>query len=360
VGLLLPSKLTSAKYGETARRTLVKETSIAYLHRVADEDAARFKATTYPFAVVVRKERPDEGHVVHLDFAKRSAVPQSALDAPGSWTLLPLSVRAALDEFRFSGQSLANLAPPVLGLKTGANDVFVGRLLESHGETVAVELGSRRVILEESLIRPALRGRDIRAFRACANRIILWTHDDAGKPLDSLPRKASRYFEQQSALLRLRKDYRAGPPWTVFRVTGAISKHRVVWSDIARRPRAVALDETEAKSAIPLNSCYLAPVTDADAALVTAATMNSIWARALATAYADEARGGYRRINSRVAAQIPIPAAGPKRDTLAAFSRLLHNQTDADNNDVDEMVADALDLSSRTRTALRTLAEDHS
>jgi adenine-specific DNA-methyltransferase len=360
VGLLLPSKLTSAKYGETARRTLVKETSIAYLHRVADQDAARFKATTYPFAVVVRKERPDDGHVVHLDFGKSSAVPQSALDVPGSWTLLPLRVRAALDEFRSSGESLGTLAPPVLGLKTGANDVFVGRLLESYGETVAVELGSRRVILEESLVRPALRGRDIRAFRACSNRILIWTHDDAGKPLHSLPRKASRYFEQQSTLLRSRKDYRAGPPWTVFRVTGAISEHRVVWSDIAQSPRAVALDETEARSAIPLNSCYLAPVTDAKVALVTAATMNSTWARALATACADEARGGYRRINSRVAAQIPIPAAGPKRDRLAEFSRLMHNQTDADNNDVDEMVADALDLSSKTRTALRTLAANHS
>jgi hypothetical protein len=356
VGLLLPSKLTSAKYGETARRSLVKETSIAYLHRVGDKDAASFKATTYPCAIVVRKEPPDEEHLVHLDFVKEGWVPQSALDAPGSWTLLSLSVRAALDELLSSGQPLGAVAPPVLGLKTGANDIFVGRLLESFGETVAVELGSQRVVLESSLVRPALRGRDIRPFRAYSNRVILWTHDEAGNPLQILPRKASRYFSQRSTALRSRKDYKTGPPWCVFRVTGAISKHRVVWSDIARRPRAVALDETHAKSAIPLNSCYLAAVPDPKTALVVAATMNSIWAHALATAYADEARGGYRRINARVASHMPIPVTGPKHDGLAEFSRLMHNQTNAEDYDVDEMVADALDLSTKTRTALRELS----
>ncbi|UCD24681.1 MAG: hypothetical protein JSW51_01835, partial [Gemmatimonadota bacterium] len=262
----------------------------------------------------------------------------------------------AIDELRSSGRPLGTITAPVLGLKTGANEVFVGRLLESLGETVAVELGGQRVVLESSLVRPALRGRDIRAFRTYANRIILWTHDETGEPLRVLPCKARRYFLRQSAILRSRKDYRTGPPWSVFRVAGAISKHRVVWSDISRRPRAVALDETDAKSGIPLNSCYLAPVGDAKTALVVAATMNSTWAHALVTAYADEARGGYRRVNSRVASQIPIPVTGPKQDKLAELSRLMHNQTNVENYDVDEVVADALDLSAKTRTTLRELS----
>jgi hypothetical protein len=189
---------------------------------------------------------------------------------------------------------------------------------------------------------------------------MLWTHDAAGEPLHELPDKASRYFDRHASLLRARKDYRAGPPWTVFRLTGAIAEHLVVWSDIARSPRAVALEETEARSAIPLNSCYLCVAPDAATALVIAATMNSIWSRALTVACADEARGGYRRINSRVAAQIPIPAAGRERDALVDLSRSAHSQRhDHNSSDVDEMVADGLGLSDKARAALRKLATDH-
>ncbi|UCG86727.1 MAG: N-6 DNA methylase [Gemmatimonadota bacterium] len=356
VGLLLPSKITSAAYAETARRALVRETSIAYLHRVGKRDAARFKATTYPLAIVVRKESPNDTTALRLDFAGERSLLQHRLDAPGSWILLPARARSALDELLSSGTALGRVCPPMLGVKTGANDVFVGELLEAVGEFAMVRFGAHRAVVERMMLRPALRGRDIRPFSTVRNRVLLWTHDERGRPLRTLPRKAARYLKRHADRLRSRKDYRSGPLWTVFRVGGAVSNHRVVWSDIARCPRAVALDETDSQEAIPLNTCYVVAAPDGEVALAIAATLNSTWARALSIASADEARGGYRRINARVAARLPIPSASTKRTELAQLSLSCHKRENVDTDQLDDAVADALGLSAPARSRLRSLA----
>jgi adenine-specific DNA-methyltransferase len=356
VGLLLPSKITSAAYGETARRALVRETSIAYLHRVGRRDAACFKATTYPLALVIRKKRPDVKTVVQLDFAGEHSLPQHRLDVPGSWTLLPSKAHRALEELLSSGTALGGLCPPMLGVKTGANDVFVGKLMEEVGNAATVMFGARREIVERTVLKPALRGRDIRPFSVISNRVLLWTHDECGLPLQTLPPRAARYLKRQNERLLSRRDYRSGPLWTVFRVAAAVSSNRVVWSDIARYPRAVAVDETNFKNAVPLNTCYVVAAPDREAALAIAATLNSTWARALSIASADEARGGYRRINARVVARLPIPVADTKRTALAQLSLLRHKRDNGDTDELDEAVADALGLSGSTRTTLRALA----
>ncbi len=359
VALLVPSKIISAAYGETARRGLVRETSIAYVHRVPDKDAARFGATTYPLALVVKKERPPPNHTVQLGFARRRSLPQRALDTPGPWILLPGGIRGALREFRASGRPLRTVAPPILGVKTGADKIFLGQLVATDGSTAEVQFGNHRITIERSSLRPALRGRDVRAFSAKPQRVILWAHDGSGAPLRHLAPRAAGYVKQQSPLLLRRSDYRTGPLWSVFRIRGATADNRVVWPDIARRPRAVALDETEAHTAIPLNTCYVAPAPDRETALVITAVLNSIWAMAFAAVSADEARGGYRRMNAHVIEQIPVPDGGLARVALTELSQRAHRHEHVTNEDLDEAVADALGLSARTRRHLRALAADH-
>jgi hypothetical protein len=244
----------------------------------------------------------------------------------------------------------------MLGVKTGANGVFVGKLIDTVGEVATVMFGARRTVVERAVLKPALRGRDIRPFSAVSNRVLLWTHDVDGRALEVLPPRATRYLKQHAEALRSRRDYRKGPLWTVFRVGSAVSRNRVVWSDIARCPRAVALDETHARRSVPINTCYVVSAPDREAALAIAATLNSTWARVLSIASADEARGGYRRINARVAARLPIPTAGAKRAALAKLSLLCHRRGNVDTDELDEAVADALDLSGPARALLRSLA----
>lgn len=356
VGFLVPSKLASSGYGQVAREHLVRETTITHLHRVPEREATAFGATTYPLAVVLRKRRPPADHRVRLGFRSDQCVAQRGLQGVGPWILVPDPARGALAELRASGRPLGEIAQPALGIKTGADAVFVGVLRRLRNGLGVVEFGGRPVELEADLLRPAVRGRDVRPYRAAPSRVLLYAHHASGRPLPRLPPLAARYISAHASELHRRADQRDGPPWEVYRVRAALATHRVIWADIARRPVAVALDETEVPRALPLNTCYVAPAPDREAALVIAAILNSTWAAALAAVTADEARGGYLRINARVASTLPVPPHGVARTRLAELSADAHRFPPADLAALDDAVADALALSGPVRAALRAVA----
>ncbi len=360
VGLLLPSKITSAGYGETMRRGLVSETTIEYVHRVSEHDSARFGATTYPLALVVKQDKASPRHHVHLGFETTETVHQASLDTPGPWILLASRSRDALEEFRLAGKPLGEISPPMLGVKTGADRLYLGRIVEESNSLAEVAFKDRQVALEQTLLRPVLRGRDVRRFCSQPSGVIIWCYDGDGAPLRSLPVNASNYFEQCARAAQMRSDYRGGPVWAVFRTRCALEDHRVVWPDIVQRPRAVVLEETRTPSAIPLNTCYVAAAPDRETALVVAAVLNSLWAAAFFTANADEARGGYRRINARVAQLLPVPQPGSSHAQLAELSKRVHENEGFKEEDLDSAVADALGLSKQTQDVLRSLVDDSS
>ena len=355
VALLVPSKVATAAYGQAARAHMVRETTIAYLHRVSDKEASGFGATTYPLVTVLKKERAPADHVVQLSAGNDATVPQRSLASEQTWLLVPDRARAALEDLRAAGRPLEQVAAPSLGLKTGADRMFVGELRQTNGALAAVVLDGAAVWLETAILRPALRGREIRPFRAASRRMLLTGYGASGDCLAQLPARAAAYVAARANRLRARADYVRGPAWMLFRVRTALRPNRVVWPDIARTPVAVALDETSCNLAVPLNTCYVAGAPDRETALAIAAVMNSTWARAAAVAAADEARGGYRRINARVAGTFPVPGAGPATAALCALSAAAHLGQLPTQDDLDEAVADALQLSAPTRAALRQL-----
>lgn len=357
IGLLLPSKITTAGYGETARAHLVREVTVRYLHRVSEPEARGFGATIYPLALVARRSPPPRDHRIRLGFDAKEGVTQQSLTGPGPWILVPDRSRDAVEAFRASAPGLGEIAPPALGAKTGADAILVGRALRSDGVVATVRFADGEVLIEEDVLRPALRGRDVAPFTARPVRVVLWGLDQTGRPLATLPPLARRYVRRHAARLRRRTDFRRGPPWTVFRTRAATTQHRVVWPDLARRPRAVLLEET-APEAIPLNTCYVAPAPDRETGLVIAAVLNSTWSRATVWVSADEARGGYRRINARAVARLPVPGRKDGRGALAELSAVAHRRA-VPQDELDDAVAAALDLSARTRRALSALVRDH-
>jgi len=358
VGLLVPSKLASAGYGESARRGVVRETMIAYVHRVPAREAARFGATTYPLAIVVRKGAAPSDHHVTLGFDGRASLPQRSLDRPGPWVLAPSKVCEALDEFRNSGAPLGAVAKPMLGVKTGVDRCFVGKLIRRDEPVSLVSLEGKEVQIETSLLRPALRGRDVRNFEVNPNEVIVWCYDEQGSPLRDLPKYAARYFEACSSVLRARSDFRAGPTWAVFRTRCVFSNNRVVWPDIARAARAAVLEATQSASAIPLNSCYVTGAREIETSLAIAAVLNSSWATAFFYAFADEASNGYRRINARAARLLPVPSKKRIRNQLAEIAQRAHRHEEFSIDRLDETVAQALGLSTRTENTLRAMVSD--
>ncbi len=355
VGLLLPSKVLSAGYGEIARRHLVKEHTIAYVHRVPANETVRFGATAYPVALVLRNLPPEPKHCVRLGFGNSRSLPQSELNSTGPWILLNTSGRCAIRDFEASGVPLRDVATPMLGVKTGANGIFVGTITAEHSDRPIVAFGCGERGIEAKLLRPAIRGRDVNEFRVTPRRVILWCYDRDGDVLARLPRGATEHIERNVAALKDRADYKHGPLWSLFRTRCVQGKHRVVWRDIDRQPRAVVLDESEYPDAIPLNTCYVARAPDRETAHAIAAVFNSTWTTALIRTLADEARGGFRRINARAVATIPVPVSKSKRGALAALSLRAHRTQHVNHEEVDEAVADALDISTRTRQTLRSL-----
>jgi hypothetical protein len=358
VGLLLPSKVTSAGYAETARRALVRETSLVCVHRVRERAVREFRAAVYPLALVARRQTPAPGHELRLDFEARGTVAQGALATGGPWVLAGHRARRALERLCAAGSPLGAAAPPMLGVKTGADPVFLGRAGNEANGVCLVRFDDQDVPLEAAVLRPAVRGRDLRPFHVVGGPVVVWPYDRAGLLLATLPPLAARWLRRHRALLERRSDFRGGPAWTLFRTTAAFARHRVAWPDLARAAHAVALDVAIAGS-VPLNTCYVSVVPDEAAALALAAVLNSTWIRALLHLRADEARGGYRRHNTRAMAAVPLPPDGAARSRLVDLSRHAHQTHDICQQDLDRAVAQALGLDAGTCADLAAVARDH-
>lgn len=322
LGLLVPAKLATSGYAEPLRRHVALETRIARI-APASEAAAAFGAAVYPLALVAARRPPrvSERVILGLGDADGGHTTQGALQQPGPWILQPDADRVARrlrDELPTVGERWA----PILGVKTGADEVF---LVDSPCE------GSR----------PALRGRDCGRWRVEVRMHLLWTHELDGRVRIRLSGPMAARLDAVTDRLTQRADYRGGPPWQLFRLGLAIAPHRVVWPDLARRLSA----SVPGPEVAPLNTVYGIVTRTADEAHALAALFNCRWYTALAGLRADPARGGFRRFNARVIRVLPLPPAGnPVWPRLAEWGRRAEVDDDA--------VAECLGLDARDRRTL--------
>lgn len=354
VALLLPGKLVTAGYGDALRRHLRDRTTILRLHRIPDADAQAFGATTYPLACVVRKADPVDGHRTLVGSGSTAWLSQHRLPDRGPWILIPDAERDAVELYCAAGAPLGTVAEPHLGVKTGADRLLVGSITTQHGGEAQVRFPAAGVIqIETEALRPGLRGRDVQRFGSHPRCVVLWGHDASGAVRPSLPPHAAAYVAARAKDLRERADYRSGPVWQVFRTGPAVELHRVVWPDIARRIRAVAIDQTDPDS-VPLNTCYVSAFPTREAALAATCVLNSSWSAAFVTVAADEARGGFRRCNARIVGRIPMPDQR-HHATLAALALRAHEGDYVSADEVDAAVAASLDLPSAVCSRLASM-----
>jgi hypothetical protein len=341
VALLLPAKLGTAEYARTARRVLSEQFTLHSSADLSTRAATSFDATVYPMALVARRQAPIQGHGVRdrLDPAHDPPLPQAAIAGGGPWILIGSGARQAIEAVRGDRETVGQRFTIQLGVKTGANEVFL----------------DPSAPVEANLIRWAIRGRDVRPFMARGSVRLLWTHDASGEPLTRLPPRTAEYLTAHSATLRARADFTGGPAWTLFRTGSALAPHRVVWSDMARRLSAAALTGPIESSRIPLNTCYVIPLPSGAAARRLAAWLNSTWIRAVARTGATPARGGYSRFDARTVGALPLVDSAltdPALEELARQGAAGLNIQEA----LDELCAAHLGLSAREREALVELA----
>jgi hypothetical protein len=231
-------------------------------------------------------------------------------ESPGSPILLiPPDVRAAFDAVRNAGTPMAAsvIGRPTLGVKCGCNDAFI----------VAGDSWST------TSRRPVVRGESLGIWRTGPlDESIVWTHGDDGRALATLPAPVLAHLLPWRRRLIARSDLHPGDAWwSLFRVEAASTqRHRVVWADLARTPRAVFLPRGD--RTVPLNSCYVAACDDETDALAFCALLNSPLAAAWLAVLAEPARGGYRRFLGWTMSLLPIPRQWDQvKQALAELTR---------------------------------------
>ncbi len=342
LALLLPAKIATASYAQVLRAQLAERCTLHTIADLSDDPTARFAATTYPAALIATRTPPAADHRVRLtlDGGPAVSIPQHRLSSGGPWVLAAPALLEALEQLRGGHPRLGERLTPQLGVKTGANVLFLDPPTE----------------IEPALIRLALRGRDLRPFGARASVRLFFPHDASGAVYPRLPAAAARHAARHDAALRARVDYQDGPPWTLFRVRPALAPHRVVWPDLARRLSAAALGGPAAGALIPLNSCYVVALPDARSALALSAWLNSTWIGVMARATADLAANGFARFNARVAAELPLP---DKVLTDPILTRLAERGAAGDDiqEELDALVAQYLSLAAGARAVLTAAAD---
>ena len=337
VAFLLPVKVATAGYARVMRRALAEQHALHVIADLEDLPEARFRAVTYPALLIASRGAPVGEHQVRLSVTGNGGAfwPQRALAGGVAWQIGQPALLSALAEVKGDHPTVGERFTPQLGVKTGANEIFLDPPAE----------------LEAVVIRRALRGRDLGAFRAEGGVRLFYPHGADGNPLGRLPPAATRHVMRHGSMLRGRADYAEGPHWRLFRVQGAMGRFRVIWPDLARTLLAVALTEADEELLVPLNSCYVIATRDRDTALSLAAWFNCTWIREAARAAADRAASGFARFNARVVRDLPLP---PRVFSEPALRRIAVAAARGDDfqEELDELCGSVLALSPASRAAL--------
>jgi methylase of polypeptide subunit release factors len=340
IGLLLPGKLWKSLAGGSVRTFVNKAGTIRVLE---DFSAAKaiFDAATYPSLLVAAKhsERVERRRqllqaIVHRrsgTFHWNMSAEMLPLDhSVGSpWLLVPREVRAAFDIVAARGIQMADshFGRPLLGVKTGSNEVFIHHCVDASGKIAQLGSPGKPIEVESNLLRNVIRGDSVQAWQVLPSlERIIWTHEANGEPLPDLPSLAKSWFSRRRRELAQRTDARNDSRWwRVFRTEAANSSTaRVIWSDIGRAPHAVVIAKDDAS--VPLNTCYALPCESDLDAHALAALINSPLIAAWLSLVAEPAQGGYNRYMGWTMAMLPIPRRWDQcKTSLARLSRDAHS-----------------------------------
>lgn len=341
IALLVPAKIARAGYGAAARHGLASTTTLITVADLTGKPEASFDATVYPLAVIARIASPPSNHRVRATLGPGTGgIRQARLRGGAPWALTGDRLFRWLAELRAEHPRIDASFGCHLGVKTGANRVFLDP-----------------PVSEPSLLRWAIRGRDLAGLVVRPRQRLLWTHGPDGAPLPRLPPPVQAYLEPHRRPLLARADYDGGPPWILFRTRAATAAHRVVWADVARRLSAAALTAPADEELVPLNSCYVAPARSAKEAERLAAWLNASWLRMVARAAAVPASGGYARFGAATVGGLPLPATVLDDGRLDPLAR--RGRAGADVQvELDDIAAEHLGLAPALRSALRRVAAE--
>lgn len=357
VAFVVPSKLLRAGYAGPLRALLRRSATVVAIEDRAHAAQSSFAATVFPMICVLRRRDPSPDDAARVEVAGASGRGLAGLCAQrhlgldevpsrAPWLALPGDVTLAVRAVLRAGACLGSRFRPQLGVKTGANEVFV-RPLDRADELPA----AFRV--------PALMGRDVAPFRTAPSCSMLAALDASGAPLERVPHDVAAFLAPFAPLLGRRADARGQPHWALFRTELLRAPWLVVWRDIAGRLEAAPLDRRGTGAPIPLNTCYGVAAPDQRTACWLAAYLNGGPARSIASLLAERASGGAFRFSATTVSALPLPALTDTHHVraLAIIGRDASRGEPWDQHELDSHAAGALGLDRDTAALLAHLGD---
>ncbi len=327
VSMLLPAKILNSAYAASMRRHVWERATIVALD---DWSGGRwFDADTFPLGITVRPLRAPNGVRITSDgetfSRKQCELPVG--DSSSEWALVPPEAAAILRRLREQHASFAEVfaRAPLMGVKTGANDVFfldVERL--THGKVVTRD----GIEIPLDAVARCVRGRDVRRWAASDSVWLLW-------PPPSGWRTPPKWLEELAC--------RHGVDPAALRLAYVRPEHtgiKVVWKDLSRGMAAAVLPDVvsidgRAIPLVPNQTLYSVDASSLSEAHAMAALLNSTIADALLLCIAERAKDAHFRYFGRTVARIPAPRIELESDE---WSRLVRAARHA-HHEVDTVVA---------------------
>ncbi|HVV87232.1 MAG TPA: TaqI-like C-terminal specificity domain-containing protein [Kofleriaceae bacterium] len=304
---ITPDKWLTSETSRPLRGLLARRGAVRQVARFQSHEVFR-DAAVVPCVTVLQRVEGDACDDVRVlactadptgavQVTHESRVPGRELD-DRPWQLQPRDLLALVERVRAGHSSLATLSRRIsAGPATGRDEVYV---------RPAAELD-----VEEALLRPAIRGRDIAAFSIADSglRVLLpFEFRDEGPRLITLARypRARRYLERHRDILERRHCVRV---WE----KAWFDLHDLPATDITRAVKIVVPDVAEhcrfavdRAASFPLHSAYYIMLLDERLADYTTAVLNSTVIEFCIRLLAPVAKDGFSRFRRQFLAALPI------------------------------------------------------
>lgn len=348
---IAPNKFMRAGYGRNTRTLLAKEVTPKIVIDFCDLPI--FDATIYPAVILVEKrssaearlsvlQQPvflaatftDAAQLEHLEETLSSIgfrMPVSALKEEG-WNLERPEVLALMEKLRKAGKPLSEYVQGKFyyGIKTGLNDAFVIDA-ETRKRMIAADSKS------EELIKPWLRGRDIKKWKAeWAGLYLLYIPWHF--KIEIYPAILKHLQSYQESLENRNESERGRYEWYALQRYASdyhqeFSKLKIVWGNLATEPK-FAFDSTGSYISAPAN---IIPTDD----LYLLSILNTPLCRWWISLQAAIRSGGFLEYKPMYVGTVPITTVNDKQKApiIERVRKILANPSSSDVPSIETEIA---------------------
>lgn len=330
LAMLVPNKLFSAPSYQSFQAYIEQHTTVLQFQDWTESQHNAFEASTYPSSILLTPKDP------HAQILPRS--PWVARHEIQNKCVLPSWIQKV--------PRLKEYFNTKRGICTGANEIYIGKHLHTPPSEldlwkIQFKASKIPVDIERSLIRPVIRGADIRPYHVEMRDLMILPNDPLkiSQPLVPLPKHANQWFEQSKERLAKRKSQNSRCFYAIPGMSPCLNQKKVVWRDISIEVEACFLQDT---TAIPINTVYYIPVIDDNTGYLLAAWLNSKFIRSFCSVRAEHAQNGFKRYFAWLIQNIPWPfelkETLPYQSQMIELSKKAHRASNSQNDDIQQQL----------------------